>query len=86
MSDCLFDYVEQRGDRHLWICPQCGRKHLSKYDDARLIRRNCTTRGDRGLGDTIARLLTWLGFKGWKGCKCRSRQEWLNRLMPYRRT
>lgn len=40
---------------------------------------------DRGLGDTIARLLSKCRIKKWRGCKCEKRREWLNRILPYRR-
>lgn len=39
--------------------------------------------GDRGLGDTIARLTSSIGI-GPCG-QCKKRQEKLNRLFPYRR-
>ncbi len=41
---------------------------------------------DRGLGDTVARFLNWIGIKKRPGCGCERRQEWLNRLFPYRRS
>lgn len=38
----------------------------------------------RGLGDTVAQGLAWLGVKPKGGCGCSKRQAWLNRLFPYR--
>ena len=47
---------------------------------------------DRGLGDTVARMLgsagekmkLWLAERG-IDCGCSNRQEWLNQRFPYRR-
>lgn len=38
----------------------------------------------RGLGDTVAKVLEKAGVKPKRGCGCRKRQAFLNRLFPYR--
>ena len=37
----------------------------------------------RGLGDLIARITKAFGVSSC--CKCRRRQEWLNRMIPFRK-
>jgi hypothetical protein len=39
----------------------------------------------RGLGDVVADVLAWCGFKKRKTCGCTKRQRLLNRLLPFRR-
>lgn len=39
----------------------------------------------RGLGDTIAKIASALGFQKKKGCGCSARQKALNKMFPYRK-
>jgi len=39
----------------------------------------------RGLGDTVATVLSAVGVKKRKGCGCSKRQAWLNRVVPYKK-
>jgi hypothetical protein len=65
----------------------------NKQRDSRLIGwvKLFRTPDDRGLGDTVERLLAMAGarkIKNWLervgiDCGCRSRQEWLNEQHPY---
>lgn len=38
----------------------------------------------RGLGDTVAKVLSSVGIKKSKNCKCSQRQDKLNKLVPYK--
>lgn len=38
----------------------------------------------RGFGDTVANFLHKVGVKKKKGCGCSKRQEFLNKLIPYK--
>ena len=38
----------------------------------------------RGLGDTVAKMLSSVGIKKSKNCKCSQRQDKLNKLVPYK--
>jgi hypothetical protein len=37
----------------------------------------------RGLGDTVAAIIAWFGWKPRKNCGCKKRQSWLNAFFPY---
>lgn len=37
----------------------------------------------KGLGDTVAAVISWFGYKPKKGCGCKKRRSWLNALVPY---
>lgn len=71
--------LEPDGDH--WHCPTCGRR-VHKTSD-KPPRANCWSTADksRGLGDTIAKIITAIGIKPCGGCK--KRQALLNRLVPY---
>lgn len=73
MSDCLFDYHGVRDGRHLWVCSRCGRPHLSRYDDAKFINRNCTDDkppATEGPGTELKNMLAVLGIKPTRSCDC----------------
>jgi hypothetical protein len=38
----------------------------------------------RGLGDTVAKVLEFLGVEKGPDCGCTQRQEWLNEKFPYK--
>ncbi len=78
-------------------CRRCGFETTSPFPPQRVWRR-CDVwweeeapqgpslwglSADRGLGDTVARFLQWIGIRKRPGCGCEHRQEWLNRLVPY---
>lgn len=39
--------------------------------------------GEKGLGDTLARIFSGMGIKKSEGCGCEARQSALNRLCSY---
>jgi hypothetical protein len=43
-----------------------------------------TPRQSRGLGDVVAKALDAVGIKKQTGCGCGKRQEWLNRVLPFK--
>jgi len=45
-------------------------------------KHNCKS---RGLGDTVAKVLSSVGVKKKLGCGCAERQAKLNELVPYKR-
>jgi hypothetical protein len=51
-------------------------------------KRACTNPPSRGLGDTVEKLIKrgfWLFGQKPKACgRCRKRQQWLNKQVPYR--
>jgi hypothetical protein len=56
-------------------CKRCGRRVPA------LGKANC--RASRGLGDTMAKLAGFFGFKKKPCSRCRKRQKRLNELFPY---
>lgn len=73
-----------------WKCPSCG----YKIENALLpVRHECKREAQaqriyrkskmRGLGDAVAVALAWLGITKKPGCKCKKRQEWLNKKVPF---
>lgn len=75
-----------------FVCPKCSLKvPMSEKDWPLLcgcgrlyksVNDTGTPKKSRGLGDTIAKLTTAIGIKPCGGCK--ERQEWLNRMLPYK--
>ena len=61
-----------------WTCEYCG-LHLKNVLPP--VRHNCKS---RGLGDTVAKVLSTVGVKKKEGCGCAGRQEKLNNLFPYK--
>ena len=62
-----------------WKCDVCG---LELKNVILPVRHNCTS---RGLGDTVAKVLSSVGVKKKEGCGCAERQAKLNELVPYKR-
>lgn len=56
----------------------------SPYEVGALAKKASSTAA-RGLGDTVANLLSAMGIRKRPGCGCGQRQERLNRWWPYRR-
>lgn len=59
-------------------CKLCGLKIANAIPP---VRHNCKS---RGLGDTVAKVLSSVGIKKSKNCKCSQRQDKLNKLVPYK--
>jgi len=64
---------------HTMKCSTCGHITKSAYSP-HLVHTMC--RKSVGLGDTVSKILTKLGFRKCGGCK--KRQATLNRLVPYK--
>lgn len=62
-----------------WICEFCG---LKLKNVTLPVRHRCRS---RGLGDTVAKVLSTVGVKKKEGCGCAGRQEMLNNLIPYKK-
>jgi hypothetical protein len=62
-----------------WQCDFCGRAFKNVILP---VRHNCKS---RGLGDTVAKVLSSVGVKKKLGCGCAERQAKLNELVPYKR-
>ena len=63
-----------------WKCTWCGWKY--KRTTSKWPKRNCPKAPSRGLGDTIAKMAKAMGVNPCSGCK--KRQEFLNKLVPYK--
>jgi len=62
-----------------WTCDTCGRT-LSNVNQP--TKHNCKS---RGLGDTVAKVLSSVGVKEKEGCGCAERQSKLNSIFPYKK-
>ena len=62
-----------------WQCDICGRAFKNVVLP---VHHNCKS---RGLGDTVAKVLSSVGVKKKLGCGCAERQAKLNDLVPYKR-
>ena len=60
-------------------CELCGLKIQNAIPP---VRHNCKS---RGLGDTVAKVLSSVGIKKKEGCGCAERQTKLNSLFPYKK-
>lgn len=72
------------------VCESCsradgGRRTLAPRELVPLPPTGRKTKLARGLGDTVAKILSRLGIKKRRGCGCTERQERLNRWFPYPR-
>jgi hypothetical protein len=45
---------------------------------------NPISNSSRGFGDTVAKVAKAVGLKQTQGCGCQKRQEYLNKLIPYK--
>lgn len=67
--------------------PPCGsidRSKLSKPVSSAPVPLERRKPGIRGLGDVVAKVTSALGIKQKPGCKCKQRQEKLNKLVPFK--
>jgi hypothetical protein len=62
-----------------WVCEFCG---LQLQNVVPPVRHRCKS---RGLGDTVAKVLTSVGVKKKEGCGCAERQAKLNSIFPYKK-
>lgn len=49
------------------------------------IKAQTVDKGDKGLGDTVKRGLESVGIKQDENCKCKERQDRMNKTFPYKR-
>lgn len=84
---CRHEKVHATGTLHpsaclrcRWVDAPCENPREFATDGSQLVP---AARPDKGLGDTVHRLLVALGIR--KQCGgCRKRQAWLNKVVPYR--
>ena len=77
--DCYFVPIPNKHGE--WICARCKKVASERLKFETPPRRNCVL-ASRGLGDTVAKVLSWFGIQECGGCG--GRRQKLNERFPYR--
>ena len=75
---CEFETIDDH-----YTCTRCGWSIATARIKVLPLNRSCDRQGVAGIGDILARVFGWIGFRKRSGCGCGKRQATLNRWIPF---